>query len=223
MVWFRVDDNLSDHPKVLAAGNAAMGLWVRAGAWSMKHLTDGYVPDAVAQLLGSVKETQALVSSGLWLVAEGGYMFHAWEGRQPTREAVERDRDAAAERQKRAREKARESRRDESVTEGVSNGPPVPSRPVPIEKTDIARAPKSSLVGDGAASKAEITDVVYGMLVKAAGPMSRAGAEELAAALCARARRPVDDVNAYVATVCHKSPSRVVHDYERLDLEVTAA
>ena len=41
MTWFRVDDTLAMHPKVYAAGNAAMGLWVRAGAWSMQQLTDG--------------------------------------------------------------------------------------------------------------------------------------------------------------------------------------
>ena len=32
--WFKVDDNLALHPKVLGAGNAAMGMWVRAGSWS---------------------------------------------------------------------------------------------------------------------------------------------------------------------------------------------
>jgi hypothetical protein len=136
MPWFKVDDGLSDHPKVLMAGNAAMGLWVRAGAWSMKHLTDGFVPDAVVQLLGTAKEARTLVSAGLWLKADGGFRFHEWEGRQPSREAVQRDRDAAAERQKRARDRARESRRDDAVTDAVSNGPPVPYRPDPTQIDD---------------------------------------------------------------------------------------
>jgi hypothetical protein len=150
MVWFRVDDNLSDHPKVLVAGNASMGLWVRAGAWSMKHLTDGFVPDAVVALLGSARDVRGLVNSGLWIATDGGYRFHAWDGRQPTKEAVERDRDAASERQKRAREKARESRRDGGVSHSVSHGPPDPTRPDPIkEETPKGVSPAPSvLVGE---------------------------------------------------------------------------
>lgn len=31
MPWFKVDDTLALHGKVVAAGNPAMGLWVRAG------------------------------------------------------------------------------------------------------------------------------------------------------------------------------------------------
>lgn len=34
MSWFKVDDHLAFHRKTLAAGNEAMGLWVRAGSWS---------------------------------------------------------------------------------------------------------------------------------------------------------------------------------------------
>lgn len=72
MPWFKVDDGLPDHPKVLLAGNAAMGLWVRAGAWSMKHLTDGFIPEAFVRLLGTAKEARALVTAGLWVKVEGG-------------------------------------------------------------------------------------------------------------------------------------------------------
>jgi len=43
MPWFKVDDTLAFHAKVVAAGNAAMGLWVRAGAHSMQQLTDGFI------------------------------------------------------------------------------------------------------------------------------------------------------------------------------------
>ena len=56
MPWFRVDDTFSHHAKVMAAGNAAIGLWVRAGAWSMQQLTDGFIPTHVAKQLGSRAE-----------------------------------------------------------------------------------------------------------------------------------------------------------------------
>lgn len=90
MPWFRVDDNLAFHAKTLAAGNAAMGLWVRAGAWAMQHLTDGRVPIHVARQLGTRGEAGRLVAAGLWLEEEAGYRFHEWEGRQPSAEDVKR-------------------------------------------------------------------------------------------------------------------------------------
>lgn len=84
MPWFRVDDNLAFHSKVIAAGNSAMGLWVRAGSWSMQQLTDGNVPTHVARSMGSKAEASRLVTAGLWRETREGYVFHEWEGRQPS-------------------------------------------------------------------------------------------------------------------------------------------
>lgn len=100
MTWFKVDDNLAFHPKTIAAGNAAMGLWVRAGSWAAQQLTDGYVPTDLARNIGTVAQADALIRSGLWLPSEAGYDFHEWAapGRQPTRAAVEKRRLAAAKR-----------------------------------------------------------------------------------------------------------------------------
>jgi hypothetical protein len=92
MVWFRVDDNLAFHRKTLKAGNAAMGMWVRAGSEIANQLTDGHVPDELAGLLGPSTQADRLVSAGLWIPADGGYDFHEWVGRQPTKAQVERDR-----------------------------------------------------------------------------------------------------------------------------------
>lgn len=128
MVWFRVDDVLPFHERVIRAGNAAMGLWVRAGAWSSGQLTDGFVPADVARTLGSAKEIRQLLSVGLWHEEErggqAGYLFHAWEEdgtgmkRQPTRAEVEAQR--RAERERKAA--WRESRRSDDRTP-----PPVPA------------------------------------------------------------------------------------------------
>lgn len=90
MPWFRVDDTLAFHGKTVAAGNAAMGLWVRAGAWSMHTLSDGFVPDLVAKQLGNKTQADRLVAAGLWERMPTGYAFHEWEGRQPTSEDVKR-------------------------------------------------------------------------------------------------------------------------------------
>lgn len=98
MVWFRVDDNLAFHTKTVAAGNAAMGLWVRAGSWSGQQLTDGYVPKHIARQLGTAAEIKRLVGVGLWCDEGDGYRFHQWGERQPTRDKVMEERKANADR-----------------------------------------------------------------------------------------------------------------------------
>lgn len=119
MPWFKVDDTLGSHPKARAAGLAAMGLWVTAGAWSSQHLTEGFVPDWYVKSWPSGQKRAAnLVESGLWIAVDSGYRFHQWEERQPTKEQVESERAAARERQR----KHRESKRDAVVSHGVTNG-----------------------------------------------------------------------------------------------------
>lgn len=110
MPWFKVDDTFSHHAKVMAAGNAAIGLWVRAGAWSMQQLTDGFVPLHVARQLGTRPEAKRLVDAGLWIEKDDGYLFHEWSQRQPSRAQVQADREAASERQRKAREAAKKKR-----------------------------------------------------------------------------------------------------------------
>lgn len=98
MTWFRVDDNLAFHPKVMQAGNAAMGLWVRAGSHVAMQLLDGFVPKDIATAMGPPSQTRALLDAGLWLPCGKGYEFHEWADRQPSREEVEDRRRAGAER-----------------------------------------------------------------------------------------------------------------------------
>ena len=99
MAWFKADDQLPFHPKVLAAGNTAMGLWIRAGTWSSSQLTDGFIPNAIALAMANECDADALVDAGLWDRIEGsGYQFHDWSDFQPS---------AAEEREKReARKRA---------------------------------------------------------------------------------------------------------------------
>lgn len=145
MTWFRVDDTFAMHEKVVEAGNAAIGLWTRAGAWSMQQLTDGFVPNHVVRVLGTPKERRTLVEVSLWEEAEEGIQFRNWEGRQPTKEQVISARQAANERQRHAREAAksrRDSRRDSQESNGVSHGPPDPTRPDQEAKASSERPRK---------------------------------------------------------------------------------
>ena len=104
MPWFKVDDTLPFHAKTVAAGNAAMGLWVRAGAWSMQQLTDGFIPHHIARELGPRHLCQRLVTAGLWDEKDDGYVFHEWNQRQPSRAKVYAEREANAERLRKWRE-----------------------------------------------------------------------------------------------------------------------
>ncbi|MGH3500739.1 MAG: hypothetical protein ACRDQA_07555 [Nocardioidaceae bacterium] len=105
MPWFRVDDSLGHHTKAIAAGNAALGLWVRAGAWSAQQLTDGYIPNHVLRSLGTRQQAQKLVDAGLWIRTTDGHLFHQWDDRQPSRAATEKKRQAWRDRQNKRREK----------------------------------------------------------------------------------------------------------------------
>lgn len=105
MPWFKVDDTLAFHSKSVAAGNPAMGLWVRAGSWSMQTLSDGFIPDVIAAQLGTKAQATRLVESGLWDRLPNGYAFHEWAQRQPTKAQVNEDRAATAERQRLSRER----------------------------------------------------------------------------------------------------------------------
>ncbi|MCI4045448.1 mucin-2 [Streptomyces sp. TRM75563] len=114
-----MDDTAHVHPKLLKAGNPAVGLWMRAGAYAAQHLTEGTVPGVVAQLYGTAPQARKLVAAGLWHAAghscprcpqpaEGDYVMHDFLVYNPTKSAVEKDRERAADRQRRAREKATE-------------------------------------------------------------------------------------------------------------------
>lgn len=149
MPWFNVDDGFAFHRKTVRAGNAAAGLWVRAGSWCAKELTDGFVPDHMVPTMGTAKQAERLVTAGLWVRDDvrGGFQFHEYaeDGRNLTREVVLKKREQAAEKKRRQREgngqkstkppvgEVRPEGTDGGVPEGVPGGvnvpPPLPSPP----------------------------------------------------------------------------------------------
>jgi hypothetical protein len=148
MVWFVVDDVLPFHERVIRAGNAAMGLWVRAGAYCSGQLTDGFITTEAARAMGSAAEIKRLVTVGLWQPEQrdglDGYLFHAWaeDGtgtkRQQTRAEVEERR--RKERERKAAQ--RQSRKDDQQDSGKPSTPPPPTVPrgVPVGQP-AGRAP----------------------------------------------------------------------------------
>lgn len=91
MTWFKVDDNLAFHAKVVLAGNAAMGLWVRGGSWVAQQLTDGFIPNQIVTALGTRAQAKALEDAGLWTREDDGYRFHGWLDYNPTADEVRAD------------------------------------------------------------------------------------------------------------------------------------
>ena len=89
MPWFRLDDSFHSHPKVIAAGNEAVGLYVRCGTYAAQHLTDGFIAEHVALLYGSRELTDALVRTKLWRRARGGWLMPDYLDYNPGREAVD--------------------------------------------------------------------------------------------------------------------------------------
>lgn len=128
MPWFRLDDSFHSHPKVIAAGNEAVGLYVRCGTYAAQHLTDGFVGKPIVLLYGSEALAARLVDAALWNRTRGGWNIHDYLDYNPSRETVERERKAAAERQRRSRE-GKLSHRDTPVTNAVSHT--TPTRPDP--------------------------------------------------------------------------------------------
>jgi hypothetical protein len=106
MAWFKVDDGMWAHPKFLGLSDKAFRLWVRAGAYSAQHLTDGVVTDYMLTILSaSRKHCDELWAAGLWeRIPEGGYHFHDWDHYQMSKAEVERRREADRKRKQKWRD-----------------------------------------------------------------------------------------------------------------------
>ena len=106
MPYFGIEDGFELHPKVVAAGNSAIGAWVRMGAWSMGHGTNGFIPNKIANTFATKYELKRLQlcnenGDGIGLLEQTeqngvkGYMFHDWT--QPSVETIRRKREVRAE------------------------------------------------------------------------------------------------------------------------------
>lgn len=151
MTWFKIDDGFWSHPKTMALSAEAVALWVRAGAYSCQHLTDGHILSRVTPLLDPSEDREEhaaeLVAAGLWDEDPEGYRFHDWDEYQESSEAVKKRRDQWKQRQQRARSKGdvtphvtRDSRRDSRMESRSESLSPVPSRPT--HSSSKSEAPK---------------------------------------------------------------------------------
>jgi hypothetical protein len=78
MIRFRIDDGFALHPVVIEAGNAAIGLWLRAGVWSAANNTNGLIPAPVALRLGSRQSCYRLIDVGMFEDKLEGFYIPGW-------------------------------------------------------------------------------------------------------------------------------------------------
>lgn len=137
MPWFKVDDGFWSHPKTATLSDAAVALWLRAGAYSCQHLTDGVIEKPVLRFVGAEGAAAELVDAGLWLDHPEGWAFHDWSDYQPTKADVEAERAAARERMRERRRNKRGKFEGSSpeqpahVREKFENRSSTPTRPDP--------------------------------------------------------------------------------------------
>lgn len=133
MPWVRLDDGFPDHPKIATLSPAAGWLHVCALCWCNRNLTDGIVPKGVEKRLtastGVKKLTDELVTKGIWIDEGDQWRIHDYLDFQPSREQVEEERAKAAERQRKARERAAERRANGlKIVNVITPEQPPPSR-----------------------------------------------------------------------------------------------
>jgi hypothetical protein len=144
------------HPKAMQAGNCALGLWVRAGAWAASARSEGYVPRQVAYRMGTRTQIESLIICGLWEVKNGGYVMHDWHHYQPSKEAIEskREADRLRKREQRKRgnvppDKRRDKPRDSARSPTIDV--PLDVRPESSRAGLVPSLPSSGYGGGGSA------------------------------------------------------------------------
>lgn len=137
MTWFKVDDSFYDHPKIFDAPDCAVALWTRAGSWSARNLTDGFVPAGMPARLCDDHDTavRELVDRGLWRRTRGGFRFHDWTSYQPSAQKVRELREKRVESGRkggltRASNRSKQASKSQASAWPVAKQNPTPTRPV---------------------------------------------------------------------------------------------
>lgn len=162
MRWVRLDEQFTDHPKVLQAGPLAGWLYVCGLTYCSRYLTDGFIPAAQVRRLAAVNNAaqlaQRLVDVGLWEVKENGYLVHDYLDYQQGSAIVRRERDAAKTRMRRLRSDDVRANRERSSSEVLEStrvegeGEGEPELNSSVRNPEISKEPER--VAGGAAAPA---------------------------------------------------------------------
>lgn len=150
MAWVKIDDQFFIKPRARKAGKDGRALFFAGLCYCAANRTDGQIVTSAVPLVASFAEVEPtvadlLVDIGLWTADQDGFQVIDFLKFNPSREQLEADAAAAAERQSRARSR-RESQRDTERSDGVSPAAPLPSpspggqSPLP-SSSDLGRLP----------------------------------------------------------------------------------
>lgn len=158
MAWVRIDDQFTDHPKVVEVGPLAECLFVRGLTYAARYLTDGFVPASHLRRMGdmdAIEEAGRLVRVGLWHDADGGYRIHDYLDYQPSAEKVKAEREAARQRMGKARSGKAEANNQPRSPEVHANFNGTSDNPTP---TPIPVVPDGTREGDKSPSPSTAKD-----------------------------------------------------------------
>ena len=105
MSYGKLDDQFPFHAKTIAAGNAAVGAFLRMVAWSNAQLTDGFIPSEIASMIGTKSELKTLESVRFLERKSSGFQVHDFLDHNDSAATVRAKRQAAKDRQAKARSK----------------------------------------------------------------------------------------------------------------------
>jgi hypothetical protein len=172
-MWIKVDDGFITHPKTLQAaellgryglGRAIAG-WLKGMSYAGRHQTDGFIPARTVRQIDDPRPNDvadALVSSGLWEAAEGGYRIHDYHDYNPKAEQVIAARKSQLQRQQAYLAKKLTRHLDhrcgsvDAVNDGVNDASSTQSTRARDPKPNPKPNPKPVPSGDGTAPAAPI-------------------------------------------------------------------
>jgi len=135
MSWVRIDDAAPEHPKLLAAGAAAVCFWLCCLAYcNRQQRRDGFIPETKVKLLYpglGKKQALRLVEVGLLEERPDGYAIHDYHDYQPS-ESLSDARSMAGKQGGIKSGEARRSKKEASASKQTDEANEAPSLPVPI-------------------------------------------------------------------------------------------
>jgi len=164
MTWARFDDDFHSHPKVLAAGDAAVGLFVRMVCYSNRYLTDGVIDKTVARnlcpdLRQLKRKIATLLKVDLLKQIGNEYVIHDFHEYNPK---------AAEVKAKRDKDNARKKGNSGDIPHGFraeSDAPDPPPVPVPnIERDPATDLGESDLSRQLTSAELQQIGAKYGQL-----------------------------------------------------------
>ena len=154
MTWFKVENNIYQNPKILAAGSQASWLFLAGLGFCAEHLTDGFIPTvALRRLIDEEPQPLAatLVEVELWDAVDGGYQVHDYVSHQRTKDKVLKQREDGRARQERYQAKKR----------GVTNA----SDPHVTDVREEKRGEESNELADKAAIHSRLKETCDAVVV----------------------------------------------------------